>query len=795
MASIQSVFLLLLLKFFSPDSFYSFQPIRVRLLIFFFFFSSSSSLLFSSCFHLHSPFHPSSSLHTSSRSSSSVTSPLLSHAFLPSISSTSSSHLSSLFFSSSPSLRPSFSLSSSSPHLLLSSFQLHLSVTPPSFMFHPTSTSSPPSVLFATLRSGRPKASRSSSSPKRQKEEEDEEDDGEEEDEEDRTSFSFDPTKVTSRFGNLTGGGVYTPETAPPFPAETPYFPSFPPKYVTPIPPRLPRWHPRSPFPSLQPRGPFYPQAEEEREEKKEKKTPRFRQFKGKAPPPGSLPSPVIELKRHFKSWVRTPHYQYPQFTSLSASIKYRRRLKKSSRRLDLRLAKNLPYRRMYFAWRRNMRDQEMHRWMCEKARVSLLTSRYWKHRYALQASEWRASRQATKSLQGEQEEEDEENKDHLSPMKEEEIKIEEEEEGEKEEGEGSEDDDMEDEMTYRNASSSKTAYSLPDRLIKGHTTIFEEGREVGKEEEEDLKSEKEKRRIHNEILSYIEQHEELYEEVVHKGYQLPRMTAAIASSPFPWWTSVKGLHKWRGRKTSSNVQSRWINWSKPTRTIEAALGDRLIPRGGKILSFLKEKGKELEETLSRQLQGRDTEEDNDKDEEERGEKEMKEEEEEEEDGEDIEEREERDDGDEEEEEEEEEEETEETGEEEKEDEREDCFQSQKDITRMKEEKEKEEEEEEIRRKRRKRRAIEAAMDVSILLGQSLITKESGASNPYDVYSPFVKTERSSRRRRMRLRGRKSLLEHPEEKNMSRQERRLTRFAKRREESRDRQDSDAPGKG
>lgn len=438
------------------------------------------------------------------------------------------------------------------------------------------------------------------------------------------------------------------------------------------------------------------------------------------------------------------------------------------------------------------MRDQEMHRWMCEKARVSLLTSRYWKHRYALQASEWLASRKATESLQGEQ---DEDNKDHLHPMKEEEeVEIEEEEE------EGGECDDIEEEMQNKEASSSKTPDSSLER--EGlHTTIFGGGQEVAKEEEEEVsESEMERRRIHNEIVSYIEQHQDLCEEIVYQGYQLPRMTAAIASSPFPWWSSAKGLHKWRGRRTSSNVQSRWINWSKPMRTIEAAVGDRLIPRGGKILAFLKQKGKELEETLARgeRLQGRDAEsgngdeEDMHKREKETTTEEKEEREEDEEDREDMKEREEeRNDQ------EEEEEEPEETGEEENEDDREDCMvQSQEDTKRMKEEKEKkEEEEEEEMRRTRKRRAIEAAMDVSILLGQSLITKESGARNPYDVYSPFMKTERSSRRRRMRLRGRKSLLEHAEEKNLSRQERRLTRFAKRREERRDRQDSDNPRKG
>lgn len=303
----------------------------LSLLFFFFFFLSLPFLASSSCFlffpNHHSP--PSLEIWSSSLSASFSSRRLFLFRVSPPPLSSSPPHPSSSSYClSHSSVKPFASFASPASFcspLLLSSKPSPLRFFEP-FFFFSSSLSSSPSPLYATRRSGRPKASSSSSSrsasslSKRQHPEEDEDEEAEEE--EDRTSFSFDPTQVKSRFGNLTGG-VYTPESAPPFPPETQYFPSFPPKYVTPVPARLPRWHPRSPFPPLQPRGPFYPEQTEE-ERKAKKYPPKFRRFKGRAPPPDSLPPPLIELKRNFKHWVRSPLYHYPQFTTLAASLKYR---------------------------------------------------------------------------------------------------------------------------------------------------------------------------------------------------------------------------------------------------------------------------------------------------------------------------------------------------------------------------------------------------------------------------------------------------------------------------------------
>lgn len=399
------------------------------------------------------------------------------------------------------------------------------------------------------------------------------------------------------------------------------------------------------------------------------------------------------------------------------------------------------------------MRDQEMHRWMSEKARVSLLTSRYWKHRYALQAAEWHTR---------------EDKREEPAPVPAEEDahrSTEDEEEGEEE---ATDDDDD-------GCGVEGEAENAAPELARGQRRLrsSEEKRgRTGKEEEEDEEELTESERgslILEEIISYIEdpsRSEDLYEEVVYGGYRLPLMTAAVASSPFPWYTSAKGLQKWRGRKTAENVQSRWVDWSQRARPVEAALGDRLIPRQGKIVEFLKQKGLELKEALTRELRGDTT-----QDQQQEGEKEERKEKEREKKGRREEEKERESEG------------VEERGPEMGEEELREGGQSEGDGEKegSKEgEKEKEKHEEEIRR--RKRRAIEAAMDVSILLGQSIITKDSGACNPYDVHSPFVKTQRSSRRRRMRLRGRLASAGHPEERNMSRQERRLARYARRRKE-------------
>ncbi|CBZ51251.1 conserved hypothetical protein [Neospora caninum Liverpool] len=542
------------------------------------------------------------------------------------------------------------------------------------------------------------------------------------EDEETDEQFTPDPAKVRSRFGSLTEPGPF-PEPPP----ESPYWPSRPAKRVTPVPAKLPRWHPRSPFPTLKPRGPLYP------ENPRRIRPPKHRQFKGAAPPPTELPPPPTELRRDFRTWVRDERYEYPQFTTIQASIRYRRRLKRSSRKLDWRL-KSLQNRRMYFAWRRNMRDQETHRWLREKERWSLLAARYWKNQYALQAQRWISADDtrdthavsADRGLgRNQQREEDADGFEEAAGSD-----VEQDAEQSEEGGSGA-----------SQGEGQRARASSRSGPIRGSGAPETRPFGLGEDKAED-------------ILHFADP--DALAEVVQSGYRLPPMTACVADSPIPWWASAKGQHKWRGRKTATNIQSRWVNWANPRREVEAVVAGRLLRRQGRILRHLREKGIELRERLRRvEIPGD-------------GKTAVR---------------------------------TEFSAEEENGDSLSSLLETEggetsfvraacsdtnaaegEDVPRTDAGASEEHRQAhtvargELTADARRLRAIEAAMDVAMMLGQSVVTKTSGASVPYDVRSPFMRSHTSSRRRRMRMRGR---LKDSDQRNMTRQQRRLDNFARR----------------
>ncbi|KEP61514.1 UNVERIFIED_CONTAM: hypothetical protein HHA_291690 [Hammondia hammondi] len=515
----------------------------------------------------------------------------------------------------------------------------------------------------------------------------------EETEEQEEEQFVPDPSKVRSRFGSLTEPGP-SPETPP----ESPYWPSFPAKRVTPAPAKLPRWHPRSPFPTLQPRGPFYPANP------RKTKPPKCRRFKGEAPPPVELPPPPAKLRRDFRTWVRDAHYEYPQFTTIQASLRYRRRLKRSSRKLDWRL-KSLQNRRMYFAWRRNMRDQETHRWIREMERWSLLAARYWKNQYALQAQRW---------ISGDQE------PDSSAVSEGSDVR------GGQTEGQ------QDDNLAFEEAASPDVEQDA-EEMEPAESCAEQRG-----EQEEDRVRRLSKRREASALrdtrgLCREDQAEDILrsadvealDEVLRTGYRLPPMTASVAASPIPWWSSAKGQHKWRGRKTATNVQSRWVNWANSTREVEAVVAGQLLKRQGRVLQHLREKGVVLRESLKR-VATQGNEKAKAENPELRGDMESAE--------------------------------------------------SPPGVSLESVGETHADPPRDLSVETRRLKAIEAAMDVAMMLGQSVVTKTSGASTPYDVHSPFMRSQTSSRRRRNRMRGR---LKDPDQRNMTRQERRLANFARR----------------
>ncbi|PFH31977.1 hypothetical protein BESB_019180 [Besnoitia besnoiti] len=547
---------------------------------------------------------------------------------------------------------------------------------------------------------------------------------------EDMGSFSPEPSKLRSRLGSLTEPGPF-PEPPP----ESPYWPAFPAKDVTPVPAQLPRWHSRSPFPALKPRGLLYPANP------KKIRPPKYRQFRGAAPPPCELPPSPPDLQRNFRTWVRDARYEYPQFTTIPASIKYRRRLKRSSRKLDWRL-RSLQDRRIYFAWRRNMRDQETHRWLREKEQWSRLTARFWKQQYALQAQRWLSPAGEAKSATGRpaeggscvsdaQQEQEAEMDVGAAPSSSREALI-------------AETTDLV--AHAEDGGSTRRRSGEPASIFGGSPAASTAARGGADDSAEDLL-----RTADPEAVT----------ELLRRGYTLPPMTAAVAASPIPWWSSAKGLHKWRGRKTATNVQSRWVNWASHTRVVEPVVAGQLLRRRGRVLRRLQQKGIELMQKM-RQLndtrepyEEAELEADSPTDErtacaapaalvgsnsgkesssaplmpldssgdatEGHGEKTA-------------------------------------------------CPSSGEDMQRERCPPR------ELDTERRRLSAVEAAMDVALMLGQSVVTKASGAPAPYDVHSPFMRSSTSSRRRRMRMRGR---AKDPEQKDMTRQERRLANFAAR----------------
>nr|PIM00481.1 hypothetical protein TGCOUG_291690 [Toxoplasma gondii COUG] len=517
--------------------------------------------------------------------------------------------------------------------------------------------------------------------------------DEESEEQQEEEQFVLDPSKVRSRFGSLT-----EPGPSPEIPPESPYWPSFPAKRVTPVPAKLPRWHPRSPFPTLQPRGPFYPANP------RKTKPPKCRRFKGEAPPPVELPRPPAKLRRDFRTWVRDAHYEYPQFTTIQASLRYRRRLKRSSRKLDWRL-KSLQNRRMYFAWRRNMRDQETHRWIREMERWSLLAARYWKNQYALQAQRWIAGDQEPDS-----------------------SAVSEDSDVGGRQNEGQQDGNLAFEEAAspdvgQDAEEMKPAESCAEQ----HGEQQEERvRRLSKRREASLRDTRGLCRGEDKAEDILRSADvEALDDVLRRGYRLPPMTASVAASPIPWWSSAKGLHKWRGRKTATNVQSRWVNWANPTREVEAVVAGQLLRRQGRVLQHLRDKGVVLRETLQRVATQGNVMADAEKPEL-RGDVES--------------------------------------------------VESPPGVSLESAGETHADPSRDLSVETRRLKAIEAAMDVAMMLGQSVVTKTSGASTPYDVHSPFMRSHTSSRRRRNRMRGR---MKDPDQRNMTRQERRLANFARR----------------
>ncbi|XP_026193212.1 uncharacterized protein LOC34620656 [Cyclospora cayetanensis] len=270
------------------------------------------------------------------------------------------------------------------------------------------------------------------------------------------------------------------------------------------------------------------------------------------------------------------PGFPGPQFLSLEPSIRYRRRLRKHRRDEGWEFS-NLPAKRKFFAWRRNHRDQLMHRWM------------YTRHKEC-RGRERKLLRELKEQRQQIFEQNKSEEKERISHA------ARNQEETKHEIGRSTEHNDL------RN---------LPNAALekKEPTTTSKDCISAVRAALEACPPPKVLQTMSAEALQRL--HADLRELLVDAviavappqsvaaaasvGYTLPPATAAVAASPLPWWNSGGGLQPWRGLKMARAQQSRRVNWAAPRRPVEPMVAGVLLPQEASNVVAAERKAREKE--------------------------------------------------------------------------------------------------------------------------------------------------------------------------------------------------------
>lgn len=251
------------------------------------------------------------------------------------------------------------------------------------------------------------------------------------------------------------------------------------------------------------------------------------------------------------------PGFPGPQFVSLRPSALYRRRLRRHRRDEGWQFS-NLPVKRVFFAARRNHRDQLMHKWL------------YTRH---VQCK--RRAKEVRSVLQTQRREifDDKIGEGHAPDSKEEALEP---------------------------APAQATANEAPVQALATVGSWSEAGNEPSKDcitaVRAALKSVPSAKvlstmsaadlgRLHAQLRELLVDAviavapPERVAAAASEGFSLPPPEAALAASPFPWWSSARGLQPWRGRKVSWAQQSRRVNWANPRRSVEPMVAGVLLPK------------------------------------------------------------------------------------------------------------------------------------------------------------------------------------------------------------------------
>lgn len=253
-----------------------------------------------------------------------------------------------------------------------------------------------------------------------------------------------------------------------------------------------------------------------------------------------------------------------PQFVSLGPSVRYRRRLRRHRRDEGWQFS-NLPGKRIFFAARRNHRDQLMHSWIytqhkqCHKKAKDII------RKLQSQSLQIFGPKEGTEATHGKPLERETE------PPHEDAQVVSNGIQGIQDTGTFSaiQNVNLDSDMSGRDCLSAMRAAleaCPPPEILRTlsaealgnmHSTL---------------------RELLIDVVVAVAP-PELVASAATLGFSLPPATAAVAASPMPWWNSRGGLQPWRGRKEARGQQSRRVNWANSRRSVEPTVAGVLLPK------------------------------------------------------------------------------------------------------------------------------------------------------------------------------------------------------------------------